>query len=316
MQKIYLTDASDHNRLMEVDEIVEGCLVNLVAPSATELQSVATRLGIDLDDLQAPLDEEERSRFSEEDNYALIIVDIPILEANDVVENYTTIPFGIITTPEAIVTTCLVETPLINDFLSGQIRNFRTAKKTRFILQFLLGTATLYLRYLRAIDTRSEATERALHHSMRNNELISMLGLEKSLVYFSTSLRANQRVLERLLRSQAIIQYPDDEDLLEDVIEENKQAIEMADIYSSILSGTMDAYASVIANNQSSVMKILALITIILSIPTMIFSAYGMNVAGAGMPLSESYWGFAIIIGIALAISVLAGVVFFIKKWF
>ena len=143
-----------------------------------------------------------------------------------------------------------------------------------------------------------------------------MLGLEKSLVYFTTSLRSNQRVLDKLVRLRSVKKYPDDEDLLEDTIEENRQAMEMAEIYSNVLGSTMDAFASVIANNQNTVMKLLALITIIMSIPTMIFSAYGMNVAGEGMPFADEIWGFAAVILIAFFISALTTLIFFIKKWF
>lgn len=316
MLRIYLNDAVDREKLIETDKIVDGCLVNLVNPSEKETEGLATQLGIDLDDLRAPLDIEERSRFVEGDDYVLVIIDIPLLDQESATEKYITIPFGIIVAGEVVVTTCLFDTPLMDEFLQGRVRGFRTAKKTRFILQLLLNAATHYLQDLTRINARSEETEKSLHNSMRNKELIEMLSLQKSLVYFTTSLRSNHTVLDKLLRSKAIIQYPNDEELLEDVIEENKQAIEMTDIYSNILSSTMDAYASVIANNQSTVMKMLALITIILSIPTMIFSAYGMNLVSEGMPLTGSYWGFAIIIGIALVVSIITGVIFYIKKWF
>jgi magnesium transporter len=313
MKNIYL---SVENRLTQIDAIAEGCWVNMVNPTEAESAQVADELGLDIADLRAPLDIEERSRISEEAGYVLIIYDIPVTENADGKQSYETLPLGIILTPKAIVTTCLQNTPLQNDFVSGRVREFFTFKKSRFILQLLYNTAGTFLRYLRAIDTRSVQVEKQLHRSMRNNELLDMLGLEKSLVYFTTSLRSNLHVLQKLERTDAVKKYPDDEELLKDTIEENRQAMEMAEIYSNILSGTMDAFASVISNNQNIVMKFLALITIIMSIPTMIFSAYGMNVASNGMPWANSAWGFAIVIGLSAIISLIATIIFFAKKWF
>ena len=313
MKHIYI---SEQDGVAEIDEVANGCLVTMFDPTEKESAQVSERLGIDIDDLRAPLDIEERSRVDEGDGYVLIIVDIPVREVSDDSEGYTTIPLGIILTPEAIVTTCLQETPLVNDFVKGRVRDFSTYKKTRFVFQLLGRIASSYLTNLRSIDARSVEIERHLHKSMRNKELIDMLGLEKSLVYFSTSLRSNQLVLDRLLRLSSVVKDPDDEDLLEDVIEENRQAIEMTEIYNNVLSGTMDAFASVISNNQNLVMKILALITILMSIPTMVFSAYGMNVATDGMPFADSFWGFAIIIGLSFVISAAVALIFFVKKWF
>lgn len=150
----------------------------------------------------------------------------------------------------------------------------------------------MYLRYLRIIDKKSEQVEEKLHLSTRNEELIELLELQKSLTYFITSLRSNEVVLEKLLKIDSIKKYPEDTDLLEDVITENKQAIEMANVYSGILNGTMDAFASIISNNMNIVMKVLAIITIVMSIPTIVFSAYGMNVAGSGMPYQGVHWDF------------------------
>jgi len=178
--------------------------------------------------------------------------------------------------------------------------------KSRFILQILYRTATLYLEYLRNIDRKSDEVENKLHKSTQNRELIELLKLEKSLVYFTTALRSNEAVMEKLFRSELIKQYSEDSELLEDVIVENKQAMEMANIYSGILSGMMDAFASVISNNLNIVMKILAIITIVMAIPTMIFSAYGMNVNDTGMPLSQNPYGFLLIIVFAIVVSVIA----------
>ena len=200
--------------------------------------------------------------------------------------------------------------------MDGRVRDFHTNMRTRFILQILYKNASQYLQYLRVIDKKSGVIEKKLHQSTRNQELIELLELEKSLVYFTTSLRANEVVLEKLLRNEKIKKYPEDTDLLEDVIIENKQAIEMANIYSGILSGTMDAFASVISNNLNIVMKFLATITIVMSIPTMVSSFYGMNVNPAGMPFSQSYWGFTIVLVFAVALSLLVALLFSKKDLF
>ena len=194
--------------------------------------------------------------------------------------------------------------------MNNREREFYTFKKTRFVFQILYRNATSYLRYLRIIDRKSEQIEEKLHISQRNKELIELLELEKSLVYFTTSLRSNETVLEKLLRTEKIKKYPEDEDLLEDVIVENKQAIEMAKIYSDILSGTMDAFASVISNNLNVVMKFLSTVTIVLSIPTMIASFYGMNFQH--IPLGDNPYGFYIVTAITLIVTVV--LVFFFKK--
>ena len=177
--------------------------------------------------------------------------------------------------------------------MNNRVREFYTFKKTRFVFQILYRNATSYLRYLRIIDRKSEQIEEKLHISQKNKELIELLELEKSLVYFTTSLRSNETVLEKLLRTEKVKKYPEDEELLEDVIIENKQAIEMANIYSGILSGTMDAFASVISNNLNVVMKFLSTVTIVLSIPTLIASLFGMNFVN--IPLGDNPYGFVIV---------------------
>ena len=288
MIKYYRT--MDH-QIHEISEPMEGTWISLIHPTAAELAKIATDYKIDIDDLRAPLDEEERSHIEVEEGYTLFIVDVPTTEERKEKEYFLTIPCGIILTEKVIITVCLEDTAVLADFKNGRVRNFWTFKRTRFILQILYRNASLYLQYLRIIDKKSDSVEKQLHISTKNQELIELLELEKSLVYFSTSLRSNELVLEKMLKIDKIKQYPEDEELLDDVIIENKQAIEMADIYSNILSGTMDAYASVISNNLNIVMKVLAIITIVMSIPTMIASFWGMNVP---VPLAHSAHGFLI----------------------
>ena len=302
--------------LREITEIERESWVMMTDPNGTELQMVAEKYQIDLDDLRAPLDEEERSRIEVEDEYTLILVDIPSIEERNGKDWFVTIPLAIITTKDVLITVCLEETPVLTSFMDGRVRDFHTFMKTRFILQILYKNATQFLQYLRIIDKKSEVIERKLHQSQKNEELIELLELEKSLVYFTTSLRSNEVVLEKLLRIEKIKKYPEDTDLLEDVIVENKQAIEMANIYSGILSGTMDAFASVISNNLNIVMKFLATVTIVLSIPTMIASFYGMNVNSHGMPFADSPYGFAIVLGLTLLLSLFVAYIFNKKDLF
>ncbi|MCL1841927.1 MAG: magnesium transporter CorA family protein [Propionibacteriaceae bacterium] len=305
MQAIYRSEPD--GRLSETDEIVDGSWISLIDPTPGESAAVAKQCGIDPDDLRAALDVEERSRVTSEEGYVLVLVDVPTQEPRAGRQWYVTIPLGIVITDHVIITVCLEHVPLIGEFETGRIRDWRTFMKTRFTLQLLLRNARAYLSALRVIDKMIDRQEARLRRSASNAELIEMLELEKSLVYLNTSLISNQRVLDRLVRTSALKKYPEDEDLLEDTIIENEQAMEMAGIYSGILSGMMDAYASVIANNQNAIMKTLALVTIVMAIPNLVFSAYGMNVAGEGMPLAASRWGFMIVIVSAVLVAVIAG---------
>ena len=300
----------------QADEIEPNSWIALTDPTAAEILEIADRFQIDPDHLRAPLDEEERSRLEIEDQYSLVLVDIPSIEERNGKDWYVTIPIGILMTETNIITVCLEETPVLNAFMDGRVRDFHTYMKTRFILQVLYKNASLYLQYLRVIEKKSEVIEKQLHKSQKNQELIELLELEKSLLYFTTSLRANEVVLEKLMRSERIKKYPEDTDLLEDVIIENKQAIEMANIYSGILGGTMDTLASVIYNNQNMIMKFLTTVTIVMSIPTMISSFYGMNVNVQGMPFAQSPHGFFIIICCSIVVCLTIAWIFSKKDLF
>lgn len=283
MKNIY---KSVENKLIEVNEITDGVWVNLVNPSEEEINEVVRVLNTDVDFIKAALDEEERSRIESDDENGqhLILVDVPFIAMERDSKIYETIPLGIIFTDKAIVTVCLTKSIVLEAFLENNVKTFYTFKKSRFILQLLYKNASYYLHFLKQIDKKSNAVETELHKSMKNKELIQLLEIEKSLVYFSTSLKSNEIVMEKLLRYDFIKKYPDDTELLEDIIIENKQAIEMAKIYSDILSGTMDAFASVISNNLNIVMKVLTSITIVMAIPTIIASFFGMNV---NVPMSN-----------------------------
>jgi len=281
------------NKLEKLNSFENGCWINLVEPNSSEIKEIASLLDIDIDSIKSALDEEERSRIDVEDNHTLILIDIPVDESDDNSTHYTTIPLGIILLNNAILTVCSAQTKIINDFIVGHIKDFYTYKKTRFILQILHKNASYYLHYLRRINRITTVIEREIYKSMKNKELLQLLQLEKSLVYFSTSLKANELVLTKILRTPSIKRYQDDDDLLEDVIVENRQALEMATIYGDILSRIMDAFSAIISNNQNSVMQFLTSVTLIFSIPTLVSGFFGMNVGG--IPYANDANGFWIV---------------------
>lgn len=281
------------SKLEKLKSFEDGCWVNLVEPTQSEINEISEMFNIDIENIKAALDEEERSRIDIEDNHTLILIDIPIDESDASSTHYSTIPLGIILLENTIVTICTAQTKILNDFIVGHIKDFFTFKKTRFILQILYKNASYYLHYLRRINKMTIAIEKEIYKSMQNKELIQLLELEKSLIYFSTSLKANELVLNKMLRTGSIKKYPEDEDLLEDVIIENRQALEMATIYGDILSRIMDAFSAIISNNQNSVMQFLTSVTLIFSIPTLVSGFFGMNVGG--IPYANDANGFWIV---------------------
>lgn len=262
----------------EIPQNEPGCWINVCAPDEEELNWLMTNLEIPLEFLTAALDEEESSHIESEDDKKLIVIDIPFSQKVDEDIRYYTMPIGIILTQNNLITVCIKENTVIKDFTDGKVKNINTAYKTKFIFQILLRAAARYLNHLKLIDKRSTELEMKLRRSMRNKELTDMLDYEKSLVYFQTSLKANELTLQKITKNNFIKMYEEDQELLEDVMIEIKQALEMCNIYLSILSGTMDAFASVISNNLNIVMKVLTSLTIVMAIPTMVFSFYGMNI--------------------------------------
>ena len=313
MTKIYLTQDGVTDIIAEP---TKDCWICMTNPSEEEREVIQNLYNLDPDDLSAALDEEETSRIEVEDNYTLILVDIPTVEVRNNKNRYVTIPLGIIHTSDAIITVCLEDTPLLNLFAGRKGNQFSTHMKSRFIFQILFANAKLYLRYLRSINNQSETLEKSLHDSTENSSLIEMMELGKSLLYFTTSLKATDNLLDKLTKTATIKKYPEDEELLEDVIVENHQALEMSEIYSGILNGMMDAYASIISNNMNVVQKFIAVATVVLSIPNIVFGAYGMNLALEGMPLARSPYAFALIIVISIILSYIVYLYFEKKKMY
>lgn len=291
---------------------VKDCWINLVDPGDKEVNLVSTLTGFEDSVLKCPLDDEERSRVESEDDYLMVLVDTPVIDEEDDYYSYYTIPLGTFIKEHVIVTVSLKENTALTDFLNGRVRNFATYRKTRFLYQLLYNIASKFLGYLKQINRASGRIQNELHKSTKNKELIQMLDLENSLVYFSTSLSDNDAVISRLLaiKNNAFLKaYEEEYELLEDVAGETKQAIQMCTIYRDILSGTMDAYASVISNNQNLIMKVLAIITLILSIPTLVASFFGMN---TWLPGKDKWWGFAAAIGLSVVMVVI--ICFALKK--
>jgi magnesium transporter len=312
LKDIYLSD--EKGVLQKVYELTKGCWVKLVSPTDEEINSVVEDCGISKEYIKDSLDEEERPRVAKENGVSYIIVDFPyIIYDESGFPIYETIPVGIILTSENLITVSLKETPILSDFLNNKVKDFYTYKTTRFALQLLFVISSYYLRYLKQINKKTNEIERELHQSMKNKELYALLALEKSLVYFTTSLRSNKVVLDKILRFNYFEMFEEDTDFLEDVIIETTQAIEMADTYSSILSGMMDAFASIISNNLTIVMKFLTSITIILSFPTMVAGFFGMNV---NLPFQHHPYAFFIAILFSIFLGGITALIFWKRKYF
>ncbi|HKZ82306.1 MAG TPA: magnesium transporter CorA family protein [Anaerolineae bacterium] len=299
--------------LETIQEIVPGCWINVVDPGPDEIARLQANVDAPADFVTYPLDLDERARTEKDNGATLIILRVPHFQGAAADVPYTTVPLGIILTDKLIVTVCKAENGIMRDLIGGRVKNLSTAKRNRFVLYLLLGTANAYLSDLREINKAVDALEDRLQHAQRNEQLMALLKVQKSLVYFTTALKSNELVLQRLQRSRLFEMYPEDEDLLEDALTETQQAIEMTNISSSILSQMMDAFASIISNNLNVVMKFLASITILLSIPTIVTGLYGMNVS---LPGQDAGYAFLMVLGIAFGISLIIAVIFWKRDWF
>ena len=303
MLNIYNTDL-ETNKFEKIKEFKPGSWISLVNPSEEEIKKVCEGLKIEDEFIKYPLDFEEQARIDVDDDMTLFVIDVPVLEENDGVKTYTTMPLGLIVVrDEYFISVSLRKNRIIDSYEKGKIKGMYTYKKTRFLLQILYLNASYYLIDLKKINREVENTVQILKESMKNKELIQLLNLENSLVYITTSLKANELVMEKTSRGKILKSYEEDDEILEDAIIENRQAMEMGKIYSDILSGTMDAYASIISNNLNVVMKLMTSITLIVSVPTLIASIWGMNVQ---LPFATNPYGFAIISGLSVALSLIA----------
>ena len=299
-------------KVSQIHAVEDGCWVCAICPPEPEVRYLVDVLGLEQDFVRAALDEEESSRVESEEEQTLVIVDVPTAERQDEEKTvvYSTMPMAIITNNRFITTVCLRENAVISELSQGLVKNIQTHLRTQFLLNILLRIATRFLQYLKQIDKISYTTENLLHKTMRNKELIQILGLEKSLVYFSTSLKSTEVTLEKILRGRIIKLYDADEELLEDVIIEVKQAIEMCSIYSNVLSNTMDAFASIINNNMNIVMKTLTALTMVMALPNIVFGLYGINVNDLPLPY---FW---FVVSTAIVLMLVCTLIFWKKGMF
>lgn len=302
MLSIYNTDLKT-NKFEKIKEFRPGSWISLVNPSEDEIKTVCSNLKIEDEFIKYPLDYEEQARIDIEDDMTLFVIDVPVIEETKEGKTYSTMPLGLIVVrDEFFITVSLKKNRIIDSFEKARVKGMCTYKKTRFVLQILYLNASYYLTDLKRINKEAENTVNDLKKTMKNQDLMQLLNLENSLVYITTSLKANELVMEKTARGKILKSYEEDDEILEDAIIENKQAIEMSKIYSEVLNGTMDAYASIISNNLNVVMKFLASITIVLSLPTLIASVWGMNVP---LPFATNPYGFGIVCGISILLSVL-----------
>lgn len=307
MMKIFKNELDDEV-VKKVDQIEDNTWINLVNPTEEEIEEVMKAVSLDEDLITKVLDEEELPRIEKTDNATLIVVDGPLMEDRSIKNKYKTYPIGIIICNDLhVITVSLKEFPILKEFEEGKVKTFYTYKKTRFLIQILLKMATSYLHVLKLINEDIRKREKVLYKSTSNKQLVELLDIEKTLVYFITSLKANDLVLEKLSKGNVLEMYEEDVEILEDTVIENKQGIEMCTIYKEILSSMTDTYATIISNNLNVAMKFLAGITIVFSIPTMIASFLGMNVPLGKIASSQYSFGIICVVSFVLAI--------FIAKW-
>jgi magnesium transporter len=298
--------------MQTMERLTNGCWVNVIDPTPDEIARLE-EWKIPAEMITYPLDMDEMARTERDDGFLLILLRVPYFQGSEADAPYITIPLGIIVTESFIATICKIDHPLLTEMASGRVRGLTTTKKNRFVLHIFWTTANRYLSHLRQINKTVDELEDQLTRSTRNREVLEILRYQKSLVYFTTALTSNELMLERLQRSQVFNQYDEDRELLEDVVTENRQAIEMTNIAGNILSSMMDAFASIISNNLNSVMKALAAITIIMSLPTMVASYYGMNVE---LPFQNEPWAFPFTLGVSFVMLFTAVFIFVKRDWF
>lgn len=292
-----------HGRIQQIDDWEPGCWVRCIKPDETELEQLINDYHIEPEFIRAATDEEESSHIDAEDDNTLIILDIPMqVDTEDDSLEFTTMPLGIILTPKNVITICMNESMILDNFASGAVKSVYTHYRVQFILKIMFSIATRYITNLRQIDRYSAQVEKSLEKSLKNSELMKLLDIKKSLVYLSSSLKANERTIERVRLGRVIKLYEEDHDLLEDLLIEIKQGIDMSSNSLNIISSTTDAFAGIVSNNLNNVMKVLTSITLVISIPTLVSGIYGMNVTGLPLPY---FWFAMVICVVAIGVAIL-----------
>ncbi len=298
-------------RLVQIEQVEKDCWINVIAPTPAEIEFLSQKLLITPDLISDPLDADENPRVEQHKNCMLIVCRVPLEIGFNYDLPYITLPLGIIIKRDVIVTVSNKQTEVTQEFVEQRVRSLNAQYRDRMVLQLFLRASILYLKYLKNINNKADEIQISLHKSTRNRELVQLLNLEKSLVYFNTSLKSNELMMMRLQQLSFMANLKETErELIDDVVIETKQAIEMAKIYSNILGNMMGAHSSIISNNLNITIRFLTSITIILSIPILIASLYGMNVR---VPLEENPFAFWIIMFVALLLSGI-GVLYFRKK--
>ena len=300
----------ENGGLRETPEFSESCWINLVEPTTTELERVLVHSQVPRDFLTDPLDIGERPRFDYEDDATLLIVHVPMPVDDDEVAPYRTVPLGIILTGQTVITVCSARTPVTTAFLDQIRRVCPPSDRYRFAFRLLWHGGVLFLRYINDIHARTGALEDELHESISNEALLKLLTIEKTFVYFTTSLMADTIAFNRANTARQLPLSEDDRDYLEDAMVEYQQALETATIHANILNGTLDTFASLINNNLNNVMKYLTAATIMLAVPTLVASIYGMNLTT--LPFMHNPHSFAIVMGVSGLLAVALGAVFFV----
>lgn len=303
----------DGSALVQSEAFSPLCWVDMVSPTDGEVEKVAKETHIPEDMIKAALDEEEMARTEFDEGCSMFVVDCPVIEESDAGDSYSTLPLAVIYNKSCIMTVCLKGNPVLKDFITGRTK-VRCDSPVPFILSFMLANAKRFLYCLKQIDRRSQRVQSELGNKLNNDDILQLLELENSLVYFSTSLNSNAKVHEKLAKAEAIAKSEEYQDVYDDLVIECNQAIEMCKIYKDTLSVSMDAYGSVISNNANDSMKKLTIITILLAIPTMIAGFWGMN-----MPVpfqafhgeTSTIWWWLVI---AITLSVTAVIAFLMLK--
>jgi magnesium transporter len=297
--------------LEKIDAMVNGAWANVVDPTADEMKKLMD-WGMEMDYINYSLDQDEMARMERDEEYTFILLRIPIHQPESDIP-YTTVPLGIMILGNKVITVCRYDSDIFRVLATGKYRLMKTGKRYRLTLYIFLETAMRYLNLLREINRATEMIEDQLQKSTRNREVLELLKYQKCLTYFATALRSNEVMMERVQRTQLFNYYEEDQELLEDVLTENQQAIQMTNINTEILSSMMDAFASIISNNLNSVMKALAALTIIVSLPGTVAAFYGMNVVlpGEGHPQA-----FLLVFGMAIALTAVATIIFYKRDWF
>ncbi|MBN1151270.1 magnesium transporter CorA family protein [candidate division WOR-3 bacterium] len=309
MKKFY--KILNQKEILEVGEFTENCWINVVNPDEKERNWLIEEFGIDGESIADILDIDEQSRAEKEDHYILLILRIPVYD-KDLDVSYFTLPLGVIFHEKCLITICLQDNIVIKNLMTKGVKNIRLDTKNRFLLTLLLRASINFLFFLKALNRETTSIEKDLRKSIKNTELYDLLTIEKSLVFFNTSIRANELLIEKIQKTGLLRLDEDEIELLEDLVIENKQAAEMAKIHSNILSGMMDAFASIISNNLNVVVKKLTAISLVLMIPTLIASVYGMNV---GLPFQHTWYAFLVIILGSVLLSAGALIFFVLKKF-